>query len=245
MATRRKYRPKAYRDGGRVLADTTIPESSNELSDRSDQVDPAAAPSEPAIPPHDPAGDDAVARAFEAQRRAEELQRQPPPPPQLSERRIAFIRQHPELADPANEEAVVSYWKQGLRLGIPDDTNEIDAYVLHGLRFEREARAAALALQDTPAPRQAREEASQPAPMPAPPARRSMQMVAPVSREAPSTSGRRQQSTMRLTEEERDIARLSDTRDVPDVVKEYEYAKNKKKYESMKADGSYTTERQR
>jgi hypothetical protein len=194
MATRRKYRPKGYRSGGAVMADTPIAESSDELSVHSDHADPAPvavtadAPAPPpeiadGVPPPTPEAHDAVARALEAQRRAEELQRQPLQPPQLSERRIAFIRQHPELNDRANEEAVIGYWKQGLRLGIPDDTDEIDNYVLHGLRFERAAReqrhGEAQTEQAAPAAPQTRPEASQQRPMPAPPARRSMPMVAP------------------------------------------------------------------
>src|SRR5262245_15044308 len=82
-------------------------------------------------------------------------------------------------------------------------------------------------------------------PEPAPqPQKRSMPMAAPVSREVPTGSGTRKQSSMRLTEEERKIARdsIPDRPDLPKLTnaqKEYMYAKNKAKYEEMKRNGTY------
>jgi len=89
-------------------------------------------------------------------------------------------------------------------------------------------------------------------PEPAPqPQKRSIPMTAPVSREVPTAaSGTRKQATMRLTEEERKIARdsIPDRPDLPKLTnaqKEYLYAKNKQKYHRMVADGTYDQQRQR
>ena len=75
-------------------------------------------------------------------------------------------------------------------------------------------------------------------------------MAAPVSREVPAASGTRKSNSMRLTEEERKVARESipDRPDLPKLTnaqKEYMYAKNKAKYEQMRRDGTYTDQRQR
>lgn len=82
------------------------------------------------------------------------------------------------------------------------------------------------------------------------PQRRSMPMTAPVSREVPTAQGTRQKNSMRLTEEERQAARLAipDRPDLPKLTnaqKEYMYAKNKAKFEAMKANGTYSEQRQR
>ena len=257
MATRRK--PKAYKTGGGVIADSELPIT----------VVPIEEPAEPIVPPASNESVDAVLRALEAQRNAERLQaaaaaqaaqqqqqqpqRQPQPSPHMSERRMAFIREHPDLADPQHQEAVMSYWRQGLRMGLREDTDELDNYVATGLRFERlhrepERREPQAAPID-PEPAQAGQEAFE-APRSE---RRSMPMTAPVSRsEAPTYSGKRTSSRgeMRLTEEERKIAVASipDRPDAPrltDAQKEYRYALNKAKYEQMKRDGSYSEQRER
>lgn len=82
------------------------------------------------------------------------------------------------------------------------------------------------------------------------PQKRSMPMAAPVSREVPAASGTRKSNSMRLTEEERKVARdsIPDRPDLPKLTnaqKEYMYAKNKAKYEQMKRDGTYDQQRQR
>ncbi len=93
-----------------------------------------------------------------------------------------------------------------------------------------------------------RQTETEPAPQPQ---KRSIPMTAPVSREVPTAaSGTRKQATMRLTEEERKIARESipDRPDLPKLTnaqKEYLYAKNKQKYHRMLADGTYDQQRQR
>lgn len=95
-----------------------------------------------------------------------------------------------------------------------------------------------------------RQQQTEPEPA-AQPQKRSIPMTAPVSREVPTAaSGTRKQATMRLTEEERKIARdsIPDRPDLPKLTnaqKEYLYAKNKQKYHRMIADGTYDQQRQR
>lgn len=80
---------------------------------------------------------------------------------------------------------------------------------------------------------------------PAPTQRRSMPMSAPVSRQAPSPSGQRQSGSMTLNAEERAVARNSFTAtDLSNAQKEYLYAKNKARYQAMKANGQYTEQKQ-
>ena len=81
------------------------------------------------------------------------------------------------------------------------------------------------------------------------PQRRSIQVSAPVSRDAPSVSGKKaSDSKMTLSPEERDIARRSiiDRPDMPAMTneqKEYIYAQNKRKYAQMKANGTYSEQK--
>jgi hypothetical protein len=233
-------------------------------------------------------GADAVLNAVMGQRRAEELQREhhrrqmedanhaalnaekldreaqqlaAPKPPARNERREAFAREHPELNHPDNDAAVKSYFAQGIRMGMDPHGAELDNYVLRGLRFEQQARAARLAPQEPEletaavAPPQARPEAPMPAsnqmtprePMTGPPAaRRSMPMAAPVSREAPNvSSGTRRSNDMTLTPEERAIARASiiDRPDMPrmtDAQKEHIYWQNRERMRELKRQGVIT-----
>lgn len=71
--------------------------------------------------------------------------------------------------------------------------------------------------------------------------RRSMPVSAPVSREVPTATGERQPSkSMTLSEEERRIARSSFTAsDMTNAQKEYLYAQNKRKLQTMRANGQY------
>jgi hypothetical protein len=82
------------------------------------------------------------------------------------------------------------------------------------------------------------------------PQKRSMPVSAPVSRDVPTPTGQRQSSNkMTLTPEEVAIARASIV-DRPDMApltnaqKEYIYAQNKRKYQQMKANGSYSEQKQ-
>jgi hypothetical protein len=132
-------------------------------------------------------------------------------------------------------------------MGIPDDTDEIDRYVLNGLRFEREARATRHAPQEPEpetaavAPPQARPEA----PSVSSPRRASLPMSAPVSREVPTVNGSRRSTEMTLTPEERAIARASivDRPDMPpltDLQKEHLYLLNREKMRELKRQGVIT-----
>jgi hypothetical protein len=89
-----------------------------------------------------------------------------------------------------------------------------------------------------------------PEPSPAPqPQRRSMPVSAPVSRDVPTPTGQRQSSNkMTLSPEEVAIARASiqDRPDMPALTnaqKEYIYAQNKRKYQAMKANGTYSEQK--
>lgn len=165
MATRRKYR-----DGGRVPATGTLPQSA-----ASTDVTPA---------PTDP-NEDALGRALEAHRHAEELQRgvpiQPSAPqeapremtldervnsiPDISEFKRATLKAHPELlnAGRVGQEA----YHEALEMGIADDTEQMTAYLLSSVRADAEYRrqrqieaakaAAALVPPPRPAPNVDRE----------------------------------------------------------------------------------------
>ena len=75
-------------------------------------------------------------------------------------------------------------------------------------------------------------------------------MSAPVSRDVPTPTGQRQSSNkMTLSPEEVAIARASivDRPDMPALTnaqKEYLYAQNKRKYQAMKSNGSYSEQKQ-
>jgi hypothetical protein len=251
MVTRR--RPKQYRDGGAVVPDPPAVVDAAPAAVLANAPPPAAAPD---ILPASPEASDAVMAALVAQKRAEAMQRggqaaapapqSQPAAPQMSERRQRFVEAHPELLDPRNREAVESYWKQAQRMGMQDEA-EVDNFVLSGLRWEQATRSPR---REEPEPAPSRAESPLPRSMPE--QRRSMPMTAPVSREVPNTSGRRRSSgdPLHLTEEERQAARdaIPDRPDLPRLTnaqKEYLYAQNKQKYGRMKADGTYSEQRQR
>jgi hypothetical protein len=265
MATRRRrtQRVRHFKDGGAVPLDDVLPGFGRQEAEAV-----AATADEPAPPPPPPAGQsDAVFRALEAQRRAEQMQAaaamqqpaQPPAQPQMSERRQRFLAAHPEILDPTNREAVEGYWRQALRMGLAEDTPEIDNYVLQGLHFERASRETAEERargmhQDepddapaSPAPPQSRREAFQ-APSSEP--RRSMPITAPVTREVPTMTGKRMTDNNTLSAEERQMARdaIPDRPDLPKLSnheKELMYLRNREKYREMVRNGTYTDQRQR
>jgi hypothetical protein len=230
MATRRKYR-----DGGRVpVIDNIIVAPPVET--------PIAAP---------PADDgNPLVRAHAAQMRAEEIQRNAAKQPQsiagrppttidehidampISEHKKAFLRANPNFLEPDTAKQVHFHYSAALGAGVVDDTPQMNERILDGIKRERER-----AVQDA---RSVVEAAA------APPRRPSVQVSAPVSRAAPTMSGRREpdgQNT--LSPEERDIARRSiiDRPDMPkmsDSEKEYQYLQNRNRYRAMLADGSYS-----
>lgn len=238
MATRRKYK-----DGGAVPVDNVI------------IAEPAPLPPAPAVHVHEhaaaapsppPADDNPLVRAYAAQRRAEELQRQAARRaptveqhidgiPGLSDHKKRFLRAHPHLLEGPNVDAVRFHYQSALSRGIPDDTESMNEAILAGLYRERER-----ADQDKP---------PQAEPAPAPRKSSGMPMSAPVSRAVPSySSGKPVSNRMTLSPEERDIAHRSfvDRPDLPKLSneqREYIYAKNKLRYQEMKADGSYSEQR--
>lgn len=258
MATRRKYKVRGFRDGGRVLADggTAV------------EPEPAAADvPAPASP------DDALRRAVEAQARAEQLQR---PPPQLtpeqyidqlaiSDVKKKFLRAHPEtLTDPTHNRAMATAYQQGLARGFADDSPELTAFMTGHMAFQLEQQREALAAMalppsapDTSADIEAQKldneveshRAADRAVTPAVPqmpqatsAPRSSRMpiTAPVTREVPTSGGQRASSMgqVTLTPAEREIARNSFS-GMSNAEKERLYAMNKAKLARKRAEGSY------
>lgn len=72
------------------------------------------------------------------------------------------------------------------------------------------------------------------------PQRRSMPVSAPVSRDAPSATGKPQPSSkMTLSQEERQIARTSFSSNMTNEQKELLYAQNKRKLQLKRANGEY------
>ena len=219
MAVRRKYKPKAYRDGGRVLADAPI---ADDAPSEAAASPPAAAPPEPET--------NRLTEALAAQRRAEEIQRhhaaQPQPehqqPPQLPEEALAWLHRHPEFVqDPVLNERLGALHHyvtvvDGIEPFSPAYFDAVDS------KFGFKAAPAA-------------------APAPAAQQRRSLPMSAPVSRNIPSASGRRPDNNT-LSPEERDIARRSfiDHPGQPNLTDAQIYWRNREKYRRMKADGSYS-----
>lgn len=240
MATRRKYAPPKYRDGGRVpVTDMAIPGD------------------EPRIEPAPVADDNALQNAIDADMRAEELQRDTLSPLEqhlaslpITEHQRAFLRAHPEMiTDEFRSMAMAAHYREALAEGIEDDTPEMDQRILDGV--QREVAHQHKLAMDNIRRRMAPEPAPEPAPAPiaapppapaaaAPPARRSMPVSAPVSRDIPMTSGNNFRSDNTLTAEERQIARTSFTDpNMTNGQKEYLYLQNKKKLAALRASGQY------
>jgi hypothetical protein len=220
---RRKYKPKAYRDGGRVpVADVAIPA---DAAAEPEPSPPAAAPPEP-----EP---NRLIEALAAQRRAEQLQQhhaaQPQPEHQqalqLPEEARAWLHKHPEFVqDPVLNERLGAVHHYLTKVdGIePFSSAYFDAI---DSKFGFKAAPAA-------------------APAPAAQQRRSIPVSAPVARNIPTASGRREPDGWnKLTAEEVRIAHNSFTDpNVSNVEKERMYLANKRRYLSMKADGSYSSQ---
>jgi hypothetical protein len=245
MATRRKYRePQGYRDGG------AVPPVDNIIIAEPAPPSPAAA----APMPSPPADDDALGRALAAQQRAEELQRQPRTVEQhidslaLSDHKKQFLKQHPSMAtDPGEARAMSFRYHQALNAGIPDDTEEMNQAILHGMQREREHAVSTLVKAPPADPRPIDPT---PAPAALAPRKSSLPMSAPPSRDVPSYSSGKPASSKKLTlsPEEVQIARSSiiDKPGMPkmsNAEKEWTYLQNKLRYQQMLADGSYSEQR--
>jgi hypothetical protein len=139
LATRKRYRSKAdrlaYASGGSVPSETS--------------VDVSPPPPSP-LPPMESAEerDHAIERAIEAQRRAEELQRNPELAvaryvdslPGLSDRKRAFLKQYPLLLQPENSRLLTREYHQALAEGLPDDSDALENRVLSGIVRQLEGR---------------------------------------------------------------------------------------------------------
>lgn len=218
MATKRKS-PKKYATGGAVVAES----------------DPSAVS---AIPPPDPASDDAVRRAAEAVKYAETLQNMTVEQyidhlPDLSDHKRAFLKKFPLAMQEDNARSLARHRQAALAAGVADDTEEMDRAMLDGFAADLRAQRERLTPSDmiarppeiekvAPDP-VAEEEALKPfippsgLPPPLPhagPSRgreKGIAYSAPVSREVPSYSGKRMSETRSITLSplEREIARNS------------------------------------
>lgn len=273
MATMRRYKPKGYFRGGRVLDDMPIEgDAPTEAGGfpagiLGDHLGAGAALQDGTVPrsPPPPAEtslatdqDNPLQRALDAQRRADELQqstldREIGKLP-LSEFKKAFLRQHPDLiTDQFRSRATAFYYQAALKEGIEDDTPEMNAAILAGVereianvRWQAIENVRMPQAEPEPEPDHVAPRAMIPpvpaAPAPAPPARRSIPMSAPVSRDAPTYTGRAQSESVGITlsAEERDIARRSySAPDMTDAQKEYAYAKAKQRLKRLRQSGEY------
>jgi hypothetical protein len=158
LATRRRYRSKAdrlaYSTGGSVSAGADAPPPPM-----------TPPPVEPATPP--PETHHAMARAIEAQRQAEALQRDPELAfargidskfQNLSEHKRDFIkrawREHGvNLTEPQNAQAMTRHYYAGLAQGIPDDSPEMNAHLnvlLEGRHNQWAEKGAAVMMEPPP-----------------------------------------------------------------------------------------------
>jgi hypothetical protein len=199
-----------------------------------------------------------------AQKAPQSLAEQIETDPAITEPQRQFLRQHPHvLSDPR---ALMFYVSAARSRGLKDDSPEFFDAILNGFRREHERgveqakHLAEMKSQPHRAVEKAHEQAdeieeralamvpgAQPPPkaspdVPSPPApRRSIPVSAPVHRDVPTFSGNRESHVdVRLTAEERDIARRSySAPDMTDAQKEYAYWVQREKLRRMRRDGSY------
>lgn len=231
MASRRKPSPpRGYRDGGAVVVADDVIAAPPEVADA------AASP-----PMTAPSNEDALRRALEATRHAEDLQREASGRdpieayvdaiPDISDHKRAFLKANPQLLSGPHSQAMGSHYRAALADGVPDDSQEMNDRVLIGVSREIEAQrrsrsdaieaAASFARSQSAAPTHEIEEPSieierAPPPEPAAPAvkKRNIPYGVMGERYVPSVSGKRGGTTgnsMTLTAAEREIARNSFT----------------------------------
>jgi hypothetical protein len=134
MARLRKYRD-APMDGDAAIAD-----------------DPVLAPAAPAaeVATARPTEDSALMRAVEATRRADDLQRQRAQQQQpmtvaeyidsldVSGHKKTFLKEHPQMLEPALVPVMAKVYHAGLRSGLEDDSAALDQFILDGVARELE-----------------------------------------------------------------------------------------------------------
>jgi hypothetical protein len=190
------------------------------------------------------------AERIRLEQQQEAMRRAPPPPvtideyvdqiPELSEHKRGFLKAHPELLDPTRSRFMGARYAEALRSGIPDDSDEMDTWLLAAVERDIEQHVARTAQQPVQQRSEARgaEHSLQPAAPPAPPRRPSMPITAPVSRDVPMPSGQRAQNGVTLSPSEREIAVLS-YRDLPASEAEKLYAIQKLKLLRERQAGRY------
>ncbi|MGJ4889007.1 hypothetical protein ACQR1Y_12475 [Bradyrhizobium sp. HKCCYLRH3099] len=213
--------------------------------------------------------DDALAQSLRAQQHAEELARVKPPSiedqidaiPGISDANRQWLKKYPRLIDPGVAPLAQRAYQIGLAEGFEADSDEMREHITREVSadLERLEKARTGALRFDPQPEPEPEPAYQPPPPPTvaasrpvpppaspSPARRSVPVSAPVSREVPTSSGRRESpNQMTLTAEERAIAHNSFGAtaggvQMSNAEKERLYAMNKLKYQRMLASGEYS-----
>jgi hypothetical protein len=175
-----------------------------------------------------------------------------------------FLRSHPSLLMPPYHASMMHQYDIALRAGVPDNSVHMDHAVLLGVArdLEHHHHLKQLTSADRPTPQNAamhadvdqhvaalqaeaeRHMTEQHRPAPTaprlPPAKRTMPMSAPPSRDYPGVSGRSHDSNT-LTAAEREIARNSfGDPNMSNHEKELLYLRNRNKYRQAKADGSYS-----
>ncbi len=242
----------SFKDGGAVpVSDVVLP--------------PPAVADVPALASSD--DDDALLGAVRATHRAEEAQRDAIDKLPISDHKKDFVRQFPFLLEQENAQRAARHYHAGLAQGIADDSDEMNRHILNGIASDLGSRRvhaelpqqpilpAELPPELTPPPLVERTSAPLPAPSfmaelpaPEPPPRRKMPISAPVSRDVPMSSGKRESDQRRITlsAEERLIARNSFGAikgengrlvDLTNAQKEALYARNKALMLKMKAEG--------
>jgi hypothetical protein len=154
MATRRTYRPKKYKSGGAVTPEA----NTDELSLSAPQADsPETLETPPPVETVADGGaisapkevDDAVARALAATINAEKLQRQARTPMSVeehierlpvSEFKKSFLRQNPMMLHPEIVPIAARAYQRARSAGIADDSEQLNAAMLDGVRQEIEGR---------------------------------------------------------------------------------------------------------
>lgn len=261
VSYRKPKKPRGFKDGGAVPVDDIVVAPAEALASA---PDPAPAPE-----------DDPVKNALEGTLRAEQMQRRQPTLEEhidampISAFKKNMLKTRPEIRDPANALMVRFHHQAAMDAGIEDDSPEMEAAILAGIQSERQ-RAIDMAKRtaekltrpnpdieahvlrvDAPPetePPIVRVEVPKPlaTPAPASPARRTVPVSAPVSRDVPmASSGRRGAPNRTLSAEERDIAHRSFTAtDMTDTQKELLYLQNREKLHRMRESGEYrrTTE---
>lgn len=182
--------------------------------------------------------------------------------PELTDHKRRFLKSHPSLLTEPFVKLMSHAYAIAQHAGIADDTPAMDNAILVGVARDLEHHRALSQLtradaRPTPENAAAHYDASEgadalsreaeafmaeaaasaPPPPPPAPARRSIPMSAPVSRETPMmSSGGRQHGENTLSAEERQIAHISFAH-LPKHAAEYAYLQNRKKMREMKKDG--------